>query len=219
MNLLRHAFSLAFKQWDLIKQNPFEKVKLPRGDKKRVRYLAPDEEEALLNALRVDARGWLLSVVVIARETGLRLSNICNLTWKQVDFISRSIEIEKTKNGKPVWVPMSSSVHAELVKLGKIRDLKSERVFLVDGRPINRNWVSHVFKKACLLAGVENFRFHDLWHDFCSRLIQKGQSLHVVAELAGHEDISTTQRYAHLSPEMKRKAIETSFGYNLAIVK
>jgi site-specific recombinase XerD len=49
--------------------------------------------------------------------------------------------------------------------------------------------------------------------------VQAGQPLHVVAELAGHEDISTTQRYAHLSPEVKRKAIETSFGYNLAIVK
>ena len=217
LNLLRHAFSLAVKKWDLIDKTPFEKVTLPPGDRKRIRYLKPEEEEALFDALK--SSEWLAPVVVIARETGLRLTNICELTWNQADLFKRSIEIEKTKNGKPVWIPMSDVVYAELLTLNKVRDLKSDRVFLVKGRPLNRNWVSHVFKRVCLRAGVENFRFHDLRHDFCSRLIQAGQPLHVVAELAGHEDISTTQRYAHLSPEMKRKAISSLTGYNLATVK
>jgi integrase len=171
--------------------------------------LKPDEETRLFIALDNNEKHWLKSVVIVARETGLRLSNVCHLTWKQTDLFKRCIEIEKTKNGKPVWIPMSESAYAELTQLSRVRDLKSDRVFMVDGKPINRNWVSHVFKKTCLRAGVENFRFHDLRHDFCSRLIQAGQPLHVVAELAGHEDLSTTQRYAHLSPEMKRKAISS----------
>ncbi len=219
MNLLRHAFSLACKQWDILGKNPFDKIKLPSGDRKRVRYLSPDEEHVLLDALSTRDRGWLLSVVIIARETGLRLSNICNLTWKQCDLVNGSIEIEKTKNGKPVWIPMSQDVCSELVKLSKVRDLKSDRVFLVQGKHLHRGWVGLAFRRLCKRAGIENFRFHDLRHDFCSRLVQSGQPLHVVAELAGHEDISTTQRYAHLSPEMKRKAIVSCFGYNLAIVK
>ncbi len=178
-------------------------------DKKRIRYLKPDEEQTLFAALDLDKWNWLKPVVIIAREIGLRLTNVCELTWKQTDLFKRCIEIEKTKNGKPVWIPMSESAFVELTKLNRVRDLKSDRVFKVNGRPINRNWVSHVFRRVCLQAGIENFRFHDLRHDFYSRLIQAGQPLHVVAELAGHEDISTTQRYAHLSPEMKRKAISS----------
>lgn len=217
LNLLRHAFSLAVKKWDLLDKTPFEKVQLPSGDRKRIRYLSSSEEEALFEALKNSE--WLRSVVIVARETGLRLSNICDLTWKQADLFKRSIEIEKTKNGRPVWIPMSELVCSELMKRSRVRDLKSDRVFLVKGRPLNRNWVSHVFKRVCVRAGVENFRFHDLRHDFCSRLVQAGQPLHVVADLAGHEDITTTQRYAHLSPEMKRKAISSLGGYSLAIVE
>ncbi|MDP6527511.1 MAG: tyrosine-type recombinase/integrase [Candidatus Pacebacteria bacterium] len=73
---------------------------------------------------------------------------------------------------------------------------------------------------------IPDFRFHDLRHDFCSRLVQSGQPLHVVSELAGHQDIKTTQRYAHLSPEVKRQAISAldrpdhdSVGYILATEK
>ncbi|MCF8721771.1 tyrosine-type recombinase/integrase [Nitrospina gracilis] len=211
LNLLRHAFVLALKQWDLINKNPFDKVKLPSGVNKRVRYLKPDEEKRLFEAL--ESREWLRSVVIVARETGLRLSNICNLTWSQVDLNNRFIEIEKTKNGKPVWIPLSDAVFGELKQHHKTCDLKSDRVFIVDGKPIHRCWVGLAFRRLCKRAKVENFRFHDLRHDFCSRLVQAGLPLNVVADLAGHEDISTTQRYAHLSPETKRNAIAVLNGY------
>ena len=106
------------------------------------------------------------------------------------------VEIEKTKNGKPVWIPLSNLVHTELMKLSKVRDLQSNRVFLVDDKPIHRNRVGLAFRRLVKKAGIENFRFHDLRHDFCSRLIQTGEELSVVSELAGHSSIITTQRYA-----------------------
>ncbi|CAI2717502.1 tyrosine-type recombinase/integrase [Nitrospina watsonii] len=213
LNLLRHAFNLACKKWDLLDKNPFEKVTIPPGSKKRVRYLKPEEEKRLFAEL--DKRGdWLKSVVIIARETGLRLSNICNLTWDQVDLFKRAIEIEHTKNGNPVWIPLSDAVYQELKTLNKVRNLKIDRVFWIDGRGLHRGWVGLAFRRLCKRAKVENFRFHDLRHDFCSRLVQAGQPLQVVAELAGHTNITTTQRYAHLNPEMKRKAIEALNGNN-----
>jgi integrase len=214
LNLLRHAFQLAVAKWEFIKKTPFAKIKLPKGDKKRVRYLSTEEVGKLFETL--DKMGWLRSVVIVARETGLRLSNVCNLTWNQVNLFKRYIEIEKTKNGKPVWIPLSDLVHAELMKLNKVRDLQFDRVFLVDGNTIHRNRVGLAFRRLMKKAGIENFRFHDLRHDFCSRLIQAGEELSVVSELAGHSSIITTQRYAHLSPELKRKAISSLNGFKLA---
>ena len=74
-------------------------------------------------------------------------------------------------------------------------------------------------RDACKDAGIKNFRFHDLRHDFCSKLVQNGANLYSVAGLAGHKDIKTTQRYAHLSPEKLRSTIQIlNSGDNLATI-
>ena len=59
--------------------------------------------------------------------------------------------------------------------------------------------VYQAFKKACIKANLPDFRFHDLRHDFCSKLVQAGVGLCTAKELAGHKDITTPQHYAHLS--------------------
>ncbi|MHC4139810.1 MAG: tyrosine-type recombinase/integrase [Planctomycetota bacterium] len=68
-----------------------------------MRYLSQDEEGRLMNALPE----WLTPIVSIARETELRLSNIINLEWSQVNIFSRMINLERTRNGEPHSVPMT----------------------------------------------------------------------------------------------------------------
>ena len=69
---MRHAYNLAIFEWELIDERPFARVKITSDNVKRVKYLFPDEEERLMNALPQ----WLKPIVTIARESGLRLSNI-----------------------------------------------------------------------------------------------------------------------------------------------
>ena len=57
-------------------------------------------------------------------------------------------------------------------------------------------------------AQIEDFRFHDLRHDFASRLVMHGVVLYRVKELLGHGSISMTERYAHLAPEALAEAVE-----------
>lgn len=57
------------------------------------------------------------------------------------------------------------------------------------------------------IAGITEFRFHDLRHTFATRLIEKKVDLVVVSTLLGHRNIQTTMRYAHALQEMILKAI------------
>jgi len=57
----------------------------------------------------------------------------------------------------------------------------------------------------CLVAGIKNFHFHDLRHTFCCNLILSGSDLKEVKDMIGHRELSTTDRYTHLTAVRKRE--------------
>ena len=76
------------------------------------------------------------------------------------------------------------------------------------GFKLNESYVSKNFKRAVRNAGLdERIHFHTLRHSFASNLVQNGISLYIVKELLGHENITTTQIYSHLSKDNLFQAI------------
>ena len=63
------------------------------------------------------------------------------------------------------------------------------------------------FKNACERAGLSDLHLHDLRHTFASHWVMGGGDLYLLKEILGHKSIVMTQRYAHLSPEFKKSAV------------
>jgi integrase len=80
-------------------------------------------------------------------------------------------------------------------------------VCLLDGKPGTRARVIKAIRAAQRVAGLHNAGVHILRHTFCSHLAMKGAPARAIQELAGHADLSTTQRYMHLSPAATEDAI------------
>ena len=219
--MLRRMFNVARKQWKWKIANPVSDIELPEARNERVRYLAEDEHGRLAAALKTAGEKWLGPFVILALDTGLRLSNLCDLTWQEVDVFGRKIviEAEKMKNGDYHGIPLTERACETLNALHRVRCL-SNHVFHEDGKKLYDRKVQRAFRRALKQSGIEN-HFHDLRHTFASYLRQRGGDLHTISKLLGHKDTRMTQRYAHLSIESLRSAVavlEGESGYILATV-
>ncbi len=145
----------------------------------------------------------LRPIVVVALNTGMRRGEILRLTWENVDFGKRVITVEQSKSGRIRHIPMNFDVTETLKGLEGPR---SGPVFRWHGDSIQS--ITRSFGTALRQAGIRRCRFHDLRHRFATNLVLGGVDLVTVKELLGHADISMTMRYAHPSPETKRKAVD-----------
>ena len=178
---------------------------MPSVNNQRVRFLEEVQFKKILGCCPL----WFKPIVTLARYMGMRRGNIVSLTWNQVDLQNRLINLEQTKNGRRLTIPLIDTSHKVLVAMmsSKVVRLNCPYVFNQDGKPLRPDRVSVAFKRACKRAGVDNFCFNDLRHDFASMLVQNGVDLYRVQKLLGHKDQRMTQRYAHLIPQNLKDAV------------
>jgi integrase len=138
----------------------------------------------------------------------MRRGEILGLKWNQIknDFIY----LDKTKTKNRREIPINDDLAQALKAIRQEKGLRSKYVFTYKGLTIQR--VDRAFKAALKRAGIEDFKFHDLRHTFASHLAMKGASSKDLQELLGHKTMSMTTRYAHLSQEHKKKAVNLLNG-------
>lgn len=206
--LLKKAFNVGI-EWGYCKENPVRKIKLfSEREFQKGWVLTPEEEQRLLNSCSPH----LKPLVVFLLNTGCRVGEALSLRWENIDFRNRTIKIELSKSGRKREIPMNSVVFSLLKEL-KVKSPSFYVFSYPDGRPL-RN-IRTAWKLTTRRANLRGLRLHDLRHTFCSRLVERGVDLSVVKELAGHQDIRTTQRYLHPLTSHKRQAVEvlTQIGH------
>ena len=140
----------------------------------------------------------------LALATGMRRGEQWGLRWADVD-LENSIAAVDGKTGQR-YVRLNSAAREALLKLHAAsngsRFVSPDK--RRDGQRDHRRW----FDRACETAGVDGVSWHTLRHTFCSRLAMAGENLATIKKLAGHSSITTTMRYAHLSPGHEEAAVE-----------
>lgn len=181
-----------------------------------------DEERRLFAALRVDFH----AIVRFALITGVRLANVIELTWPQVDWHAGTI-VFRVKSKKPGgelhYIPITPAV---ATILAQERGRHPTRVFTYvcartrhdpkhnllqkkgERYPFTADGWRRAWAKALTEANIENFRFHDLRHTAATRAQRAVGNLKTVQRMLGHKDIRTTLRYIRSDVTDVRTAME-----------
>ncbi len=194
--------------------NPAAEVDTPRRVRKVPRTLSPAESERLIEAANGTTPRALRdrALVELMYGAGLRVSETVGLARTAVDIDARIVRVLGKGDKErivPLGRPAAESVRRYLA-LGRPHLDRRHRpdLFLnARGGALTRSGAFLILRKLAEKAGLEPERVHPhlLRHSFATHLLEGGADLRSVQEMLGHADLSTTERYTHVSDRRRRE--------------
>lgn len=187
LSLVSHLYRHARKEWGIPVQNPISDIWRPsKGRNRKRRYKEGEEEKLLEAAATVDAL--LPRAIIILGDSAMRRSEFVMMLKANLDLDRRVAHLPDTKNDNPRDVPLSERA------VEAYRSLPSR----LDGRlwPWTPDELTELFGKARDLAGMPDFRLHDLRHEATSRLALRYEA-HELARIRGDVTMNQVLDYYH----------------------
>lgn len=206
LKYLRHLLNRARRD-GLIDTSPFDRAPLATVHNLRVRSYHAHERTRLLKKL--GTQEWR-DAAELAGLTGLRWTEQFTRDKQHVDLRQGLLHLPTTKAGRP-QIRMLSRRARQLLAQQMARHPRSRWLYpnATDTGPIDyANFRKRIWLPACQAAGVANARWNDWRHTFASDLTMAGHSDRTVAHLLGHTSTQMVARYAHLSDQHLRQAVE-----------
>lgn len=181
------------KDYGWIENKPvFHWVKNPN---RKIRFLTVEEEHQLLSQLDQPYK----DVITILIDTGMRVRELLSVTKENVDIPNKKITLWKTKTNSTRTIPMTDRV-CQLIQ-ARMPELFSHVKY------VTLQYHFNCARKAIHLENDDSFTIHTCRHTCASRLIQHGVAVPVIQRWLGHSNISTTMRYAHLTDDALKGAV------------
>ena len=216
LSALRTFFKMLVIE-DVIPENPAELVDMPSRPLHLPDVLTDEDVSAIQATFDLSfphqARNYV--IVEVLYGCGLRVSELVNLKLSNIYFEEEMLQVVG-KGNKERWVPINThALHLLYDYIHTVRSQLSPQpgeekyVFLnLRGHHLSRVAVFQFIKEAVEKAGLhKNVSPHSLRHSFATELVQNGADLRAVQEMLGHESLSTTQIYTHLSHQYLRDTI------------
>lgn len=227
--------------------NPCEGITLPTSTKReisKVSFFTESERKRIVEVATQKFEqgkggyrlGWAF---VLLLYSGMRVGEMCALTWKDIDFSERTIRINKTavelrENGKNEkctstlitqnstktqsgirTIPMTQKAFDALSELRKITGEYEYIITSSNGERIRPTRLNRTFHKILTEANLKKVGVHTLRHTFATMLFSNGCEVKVVSDLLGHSNTKITENiYIHTIKQQKLKAIQSIDKYS-----
>ena len=194
--LLRRIASLRtfyrfMEQRGYVEQNPVE-VERPRVRRALPSVLTREEVQRLIESAEGERDRLILRTLYV---TGMRVGELCELTWDRVNLEDGVILVRSGKGGKDRVVLIDADTAKLLADLRASAGNSNGRVFPVSPRTVQR-----IVRAAAKRAGInKKVTPHTLRHSLATHLLEAGADIRAIQELLGHASLSTTQIYTHVS--------------------
>lgn len=212
-NCVVTALNRAVKE-DIIAVNPADKIPAqdkPKESQSKKVYLTLDEIRTL--AETPCKYPDLKSAFLFSCFCGLRMSDVRKLKWSSISLTSngnKQVEILQQKTGEPVYVPLSQNAIQWLPEKNKSE--ADGKVYSLPHVSTIEKWLSSWAEDAGL---KKHITYHVSRHTFATLTLTYGADLYTVSKLLGHSNIQTTQIYAKIVDENKRKAVNLIPNINI----
>lgn len=213
MSSLRTFYDFLLKE-HIVQTNFFSEIKGDKVPKRLPKVLTDEEIKMMFSSLdKKTPLGFRnYCILEILYGCGLRVSELCNLAIKDIDFSNNQIIIKSGKGAKDRIVLMFDGLGDDIkhyISYERIQLLKNsnnplERTLFLNknGTPLTTRGVRVILKSIIENMGETfNITPHMLRHSFATAMLNNGADLKIVQELLGHESISTTRIYTHVSIE------------------
>ena len=215
ISVLKSFYKYLYKKKYIVK-NYSSSLIFPKQVKKLPSFLSEKELEKLLGEKYISEVSILdKAIIELFYSTGIRLSELINLRVDNVNFPNRTIKVFG-KGSKERIVPFGKEAEKAVRNYMSIREIcdlnKSEYLFISSaGKKLYPMKVNRLIRKnLSLVTDIKKKSPHILRHSFATHLLDNGADIRAVKELLGHESLSTTQVYTHITPERLKKAYKQS---------
>ena len=207
----------SFYKWlkgeGVMDHNPFQQVTLPKIKKSQPQFLYESDIDQLFDSLDSTSPTYLrdLALLEIMYGCGLRVSEIAGLTLSQMSLQDGWLKV-LGKGNKERMVPMHSLAVSRLKDYIAYERGESEykEVFLNTRRtPLSSRGIRLILAERSEAAGIKHAHPHMLRHSYATHLLNHGADLRSVQELLGHEHLSSTQIYTHVSNQTLATQVQT----------
>ena len=205
------TFFKYLKNENIINSNPMTLIENPKLEKKLPKFLYYEDIEKILNVPDTNTDEGIRNLLILELlyVTGIRVSELVNIKLEDINYSERKIKITG-KGNKQRYVLYGTRCEELLNNYLKIRTnfLKDNNEYLLlgkMGKKINDRIVRVIISDISLKAGIKiKISPHTFRHTFATHMLNEGADLRSVQELLGHENLSTTTIYTHLTNERLR---------------
>jgi len=208
LSTLRSFFKFLVKK-GLVEFNPVEGILTPRREKNLPVHLSVDAVFQLLDSIETDSLNAARNRAIFETlySCGIRVSELVGLNVHDVDAAAGTLKV-LGKGGNERLVPVGrkalDSIHAYRQRLTSRPGVGTESngpLFLnLQGKRLTSRSVARILKKIATACGILTpVSPHTLRHTFATHMLDAGADLRSVQEMLGHQNLSTTQKYTHVS--------------------